>query len=233
MTRLASVLVLLAGTALSGGDLPSVAGTQCVLEGELRVNLTPARYAISVGSAPAAAALDAAARAAGWRPGRGQRVLPTPGGPLELRTYRDGDRWLMQGSVAGTGEDPAVVVQAVFSGMPRWLAGTGGSPAVGGGRTGDDAPGREPAGWPRLAAARRILHLEGNGFEAACYSTGAPPSAVLAEAGRRLAGSGWRVEPLGGRGLAATRPGRPDTALWTRPEKCGTVFVVIATREVR
>jgi hypothetical protein len=227
MTRLASALVLLTGAALSGGDLPAVAGTERVLEGEVRVNLTPARFAISVGAAPALATLDAAAQAAGWRPGPERRVLPTPGGTLDLRSYRDGERWLMQGSVAGAGADPGVIVQAVFAGVPRWAAG------IDGARNGDEAPGREPAGWPRLAAARRILHLEGRGFEAACYSTPAPPSAVLAEAVRRLAGQGWRVEPLGGRGMFAVRSGRPDTALWTRPEYGGTVFVVIATREVR
>lgn len=112
-------------------------------------------------------------------------------------------------------------LQAVFDGVPVWANEAG------------DAPGREPAGVPRLGGARRLLHLSGRGFEAACYSTPVAPSALLAEAAHRLPGIGWRVDPLGASGLAAVRAGRPYVCVWTRPDGTGTVFVVIATEEVR
>jgi hypothetical protein len=229
MIRTIVVLACLAGQAIAGGwlyapDLPRVAGMTPVLEGTVRINLTSARYAISAGLATALApALEAAARDAGWVPEQGRRVLPVPGGALDLRAYRAGTRWLLQGITDGRPGEPdsCVVVQALFDGVPSWANGEG------------EAPGRDPAGWPRLASARRLLHLGGRGFEAACYATPAPPGVVQAEAGRRLRSAGWRTEPLGAAGLAATRLGSPDTALWTRPDGTGTVFVVIATEEVR
>jgi len=225
----AVIAVLLAGRAAAGGwfgapGLPRVEGMTRVLEGEVRINLSPARFAISAGSVlHLVRVLDAAARSAGWVPDRSRRVLPVPGGALDLRTYRAGKRWLMQGSVGGrTGEpDSSVTVQALFDRLPSWVSAEG------------EAPGRDPARWPRLASARRLLHLGGRGFEAACYLTPASPAVLRADAARRLAAAGWRTEPLGSAGLSASRAGRPDTVLWARPDGTGTVFVVIATEEVR
>ncbi|MEK7476380.1 MAG: hypothetical protein AAB152_12210 [Candidatus Coatesbacteria bacterium] len=230
MIRTIVVLSCLAGRAAAGGwlstpDLPRVEGMTRVLEGTVRINLTSARYAVSAGPLAAVApAFEAAARAAGWVPEQaGRRVFPVPGGALDLRAYRAGTRWLLQGVTDGRPGEPdsCFAVQALFDGVPPWADGAG------------EAPGRDPAGWPRISSARRLLHLGGRGFEAACYATSAPPSGVLAEAARRLPAAGWRTEPLGAGGLAATRAGRPDTALWTRPDGTGTVFIVIATEEVR
>lgn len=225
---------LAAAPALAGwfgaASIPEVDGMAPVLAGRVVINRTAARYVISSGSPSApGAALDRAAREAGWRPAEAGRRLAVPAGKLELRSYRSGDRWLVQGIVRGVpagtaareSDGAAVAVQAVFDGMPVWANAEG------------EAPGDEPAGWPRPASARRLLHLAGRGFEAACYATPASPAWILSEAARRLRAAGWRTEPLGSAGLSASSPGRPDSALWTRPEGKGCVFVVIATEEVR
>lgn len=222
----AAILLVLPGAAsagwFGGPAIPAAGGMTGILEGALSINTAKARYAISAGSATGlASALDAAAREDGWLPEPEVRVMQVPAGEMALRSYRRGARWLLQGVVNGKAGDPesAVAVQAVFDSVPEW-AGAGG-----------EAPGREPAGWPRLAGARRLLHLGGDGFEAACYSTPAAPRSVVAEAARRLAAAGWRTDPLGDSGLAARRAGSPETALWARPEGSGAFFIVIATKE--
>ncbi len=228
MPGAAVLAILVAGPAAAGWfgspEIPRIDGMSAVIAGAVSINGTEARYAISSGDAGSpVATLDRAARRAGWQPEATRRSIPVPAGDLDLRSYRSGKSWLIQGAVRRRpGENgPAVAIQALFDRVPKWAGDDG------------EAPGREPAGWPRLSSARRLLHLAGRGFEAACYASPAAPARLRAEAERRLREAGWRTQPLGEAGLAAPRAGRPDTALWLRAEGRGTTFVLISTEEVR
>jgi len=93
-----------------------------------------------------------------------------------------------------------------------------------------EAPGREPAGIPRVSSARRLLHLSGGRVEASFYSSPAEPAEVLSSARRILELRGWQVS-MGGPGiLLASRAGEPDLAYFARSAPGGSRYLVFASR---
>ena len=140
-------------------------------------------------------------------------TLAGPDGAVALRTFRRGGALLLLGTPA-TGEGWAAL--AVFTSQPVWSDARG------------EAPGREPQGLPRLGSGRRLLHLQGDGFEAACYHTAASPHAVVAEGVSRLPGAGWTLGPASDQGLTASRRGAPPVAMFLRPDGTGAVLLVVS-----
>ncbi len=191
-------------------------GMEPVFAGEGEINGVTAQFAVWAAGG-VAMTLATSIEMAGWSaaavPGR---LLAVPAGAVRLRAFRLGARWLILAVPDGAGQ---VAAAAWFDRRPQWAGPAGG-----------DAPGREPAGWPRLAAAHRLLHLRGVGFEAACYRTAAGAEEVVAEAGRRLPAAGWRVTRTDPASLAAWRPGAPDVALRALAQPDGALFLVLATR---
>jgi hypothetical protein len=112
---------------------------------------------------------------------------------------------------------PGMAVMAVLD-RPIKITGEGG-----------EAPGREPAGIPRLASARRLLHLSGRNLEAAFYSSPALPSVVLFSARQALESRGWHASFEGPGILAASRDGGPDLAYFARESPGGSRYLVFAT----
>ncbi len=182
--------------------------------GRATINLTPAEYEVCAGGGTGDR-LDLAARRAGWRPApAGAVVLPIAGGAVVLRAYVAGAACLLQGVTDGAAP---VTVRARLEQAPVWAGPAG------------EAPGREPAGAPRPAAGRRLLHVAGRGFEAACYRSSAPVREVLRDAARRLAWRGWNAAPLGKSGLLAARAGSPDLAWHARADDGGSLVLVMAS----
>lgn len=180
--------------------------------GEVRINGTFARYAVvSVPGAPADFYRTLA--------GEGWKLAPTPvqfpglKGAMTVRMLeREGH--VLYTAMPDPAEDWSVLAEC--SGRPAWFGGNG------------DVPGREPLGLPRFAGARRILHLVGRGFEAACYQSSARPRAVLAEASARLASAGWTVSAVSTASLSAARDGAPPLALFAEPRGTGSMWLLLA-----
>lgn len=205
---------LLVAVGVSAAAMPQVDGVAPLMSGRATINLAPAEYEIRAG-AGTLKSLDDAARAAGWRPATtGVIVLPTSRGAVDLHAYTAGTAWLLQGRTDGP--EP-VTVRARLEQAPVWTDATG------------EAPGREPGDAPRPSAGRRLLHVAGDGFEAACYRSPGSPAAVLRDAARRLAWRKWNVAPLGDAGLLAARPGSPDLAWHVRSDGTGSLVLVLAS----
>ena len=184
--------------------------------GTVRINLAEAHYYLYAG-APGPECRRLAGKL-GWRPvPKYTASMPTPSGDMDVRAYtRSDDRRMLLLATPGTGEGLAVM--AVFERQPVWVGAAG------------EAPGREPAGIPRLASARRLLHLAGDAYDAAWYSSPAKPAAVMAAARSMLGARGWSVaEPSPGM-LSASREGNPELSIIVRGVETGTDFLILASR---
>ena len=144
-------------------------------------------------------------------------VLPSLAGGIRLAGYRrKGDIRMLVMVLPDSG--PGSVVMAVLDGPINLSDGRG------------EAPGREPAGIPRVSSARRLLHLSGSRMEASFYSSPAEPAEVLSSARRILELRGWQVS-MGGPGiLLASRAGEPDLAYFARSAPGGSRYLVFASR---
>lgn len=220
---LAAAVVRAGGAAAGNGvdRFPVTPSLRQVLAGSVEVNRTAADYRLFRVEEGRPGA-GKAAREEGWRPLPGARKeFLTPAGVVAFDGYGRGGEVLLVGSPVGKagpgGRDAdGWVVMIVFARPPVWVDGKG------------EAPGREPAGWPRLASSRRILHLAGTGFEAACYRSPGRAAGVVAQARERLAAAGWKVVQVADGGLAVSRPGGRESFLFARDEDRGCTFLVMA-----
>lgn len=209
----ACVALGIAGAAsAAAGPLRWPAGLSELYTGEVRINTTHARYAV-VCEPEGRPGLTSALGRQGWHATAAFTNLAGLSGGVTLRTF-ERENGLLLAVLPGGGEDWAVI--AVFAGRPVWADATG------------DAPGREPLGLPRFGGGRRMLHLEGRGFEAACYRAPVLPRALVAEAAFRLTSSGWTVAPAAAAGLTASRPNAPPIAVVAEPLDNGSTFLVLA-----
>jgi len=142
--------------------------------------------------------------------------LPSPAGGITMTGYRlENDPRMLVLVLPDNG--PGSCVMALLDGPINLSDGRG------------EAPGRDPAGIPRVASARRLLHLSGGRIEAAFYSSPARPSEVLSSARLTLESRGWRVS-MGSPGiLLASRAGEPDLAYFARGAPGGSRYLVFAT----
>ena len=225
LPAIATVTVLLATAADPGraGEraFPATSAMRQVLAGSVEVNRTAAEYRM-FDAAEEGAPIEEIVRRAGWRRlAEVSREFITPGGVVGFDGYsRDGAVLLVgvplcrYGAPAGECEDWVVMV--AFARRPVWVDDRG------------EAPGREPAGWPRLTSSRRILHLAGVGFEAACYRSPVGAAGVMSEARERLGTAGWRVVQVADRGISAAGPDGRESFLFVRDEERGCSFMVVA-----
>ena len=198
--------------------LPVSGSMHQVLAGSVRINQTPARYFVYTVRHPSRVnGIFSHARALGWRslPGVAQVSL-SPVGEVKFQGYERAGRLLLIGAPEDPEDGESWVAIAMFDRPPIWVDGRG------------EAPGREPAGWPRLASSRRLLHLAGTGFEAACYRSPASSRALMAQAKAQLASGGWQVTQAGGQGLIASKPDGTEAVLFVRDEERDCTFLVIS-----
>jgi len=188
------------------------AGLSELYAGEVRINMTRARYAV-VCQPQHRPGLSKVLSRQGWHATSRFTNLVGPSGGVMLRAFEREDGLLLT-VVPGDNEEWAVI--AVLAGRPAWAGAAG------------EAPGREPLGLPRFGGARRILHLEGRGFEAACYQARVLPRALVAEAAFRLTALGWAVTPGVAAGLLASRAKTPPIAVVAEPSELGSTFLVLA-----
>jgi len=196
-------------------NLPVTSGMSRVSGGMARINLVEARWSAYSGADAEECRAEALRR--GWKPaGEFFAGLPSPSGGITMTGYRrsGGSRMLLL-VLPCSGRGSAVMA---LLDRPVNISGDGG-----------EAPGREPAGIPRIASARRLLHLSGSNLEAAFYSSPARPSEVLASARNSLESRGWHAA-WGGPGiLLAGRDGGPDLAYFAREAPGGSRYLVFAT----
>lgn len=198
--------------------LPVSRSMRQVLEGSVRINRTPARYFVyTVQRNVPRLDISSRARQLGWRllPDV-ERTFLSLVGAVKLRGYGRDEKLLLIGEPEHSGDGERWVVMALLDRKPVWMDAHG------------DAPGREPAAWPRLASARRVLHLAGKQFEVACYRSAASLSILLAEARARLMQEGWRITQAGEQGLSAVRWDGSEAVLFGRAEDPGCTFLVMA-----
>jgi hypothetical protein len=196
--------------------LPVDKGMQEAYRGEVAINGVPARLFIYRWDG-GFGRLSADAAGMGWkRKADLGTAFAGPEGEIRASLWgRNGKVLLLALPRGKTGW----VAMALFRDMPRF------------GERGADAPGRDPAGFPRTGAALRILHVAGPGYEAACYRSPAPPSAVLADARRLLSALGWKADILAGSAVTASARGRPVLTVHARPDGRGSNYLVLATEE--
>jgi len=201
-------------------SLPVTDAMREVLSGAVAINNTPAIYSFfSVGGREAG--VDEEAGSAGWRRMRDVRGdVMSPAGRIEFTGYERDGRTLLVGTPLERGRERNWVVRGLFERRPVWA-----------GRDGE-APGREPAGWPKFPSARRILHLAGTGFEAACSRSPATPAVVLTQTRGWMARRGWEVTEVSTSVVAAKRPDGTGIFLFVREEGRGCTFMVISVTEV-
>jgi len=207
-----------AHSRISGaGNLPLPAGMQKMTEGSVCINGVRARYFLFKGRI--SGSIYSYAGEVGWKPaGRPIRGIPTPDGGMELGVFEDGGgRMILLCAPEDSAGGESWLAMALFERKPEWMDGRG------------EAPGHEPAGVPRIAASRRLLHLSGDGFEAAWYSSHAPAASVLAEGLAVLRSRGWTVSPAREGALLAVRRGEPSVALHARDSADGSRFLIIAS----
>ena len=196
--------------------LPVDKGMQEAYRGEVSINGVPARLFIYRWDG-GFGRLSADAAGMGWkRTGNLTTAFAGPEGEIRASLWgRNGKVLLLALPRGKTGW----VAMALFRDMPRF------------GEPGADAPGRDPAGFPRIGAALRVLHVAGPGYEAACYRSPAPPATVLADARRALSARGWKADILAGTAVTASARGRPVLTVHARPEGRGSSYLVLATEE--
>ena len=187
-------------------------GARTLLAGRAEVNRVPARYAL-FGDAGDGGACAERARRAGWRP---LRVPSATGGGVRVRAFARGSERLLLAWPAG---GPGRVALARFAGALPELPPAG------------DAPGREPAGVPRPPGSRRLLHVAGDGFEAAWYRAAASPRELARRSAARLVAAGWRVASPGATALVAARAGGRPVTLVTEADGDGAAAFVLAAAE--
>jgi len=196
--------------------LPVSREMRLAAEGSVSVNLVKARYFLYAESE--ASECRKLAAQLGWKPsGDLTGTVPTPAGEMSVAAWHragEGRMLLLALSEEGGG----LAVMALFDRRPSWVGDDG------------EAPGRELAGVPRIASARRLLHLAGPTFEGAWYASPAGEAEVLASARAGLASRGWSVESPRSGILFAYRPGCPGVTLFARPAGEGTDFFVLASR---
>jgi hypothetical protein len=204
--------------------LPVVGTMRQVLAGSVRINTTPARYFVFM-PGDGKRDIESRAKKLGWSamPGM-RRSFVSPAGNVEFTGYRSQGRILLVGAPV---EDRGWVAMALFDGTPVWLDERG------------EAPGRDPAGCPRLLSSRRLLHVAGAGFEAACYTSPAAAGVLLAHARSQLQSAGWTVNAgaerhgRNARGLMAARGGGTEAVLYAMPEGNGCAFLLMVLDSAR
>jgi hypothetical protein len=221
MSRVPASLVLLLVTTNCRAATPPIAwpeGLAEVCAGEVRINGVAARYAV-VTPGKGADALDRILEVQGWKTSAAAPVrIPGDVNGMHLSTYERRGEWLWAAEPA---DHDTWAVLAVFGSRPDAV------------RADRDAPGREPMGLPRFGGGRRVLHLAGRGFEAACYRAQVTPGAILAEARMRLGAMGWTTSIVSTTGLAANRAGAPPVAVVAEPAGTGSTVLVLAGSLVR
>jgi hypothetical protein len=154
--------------------------------------------------------------ARGWRRiGNRRAKLGTLLGDLEFTAWEKNDRSLLVGHPSA---DEDWVALALFAGKP-----------AGPGLTGD-APGREPAGFPRPPSGTRIFHLAGGNWESAAYRSPLDPGTLLESAARKLAATGWKYQNAGADSLVATGPDGARAILLAMKGRSGCVFILMTGR---
>ena len=154
--------------------------------------------------------------ARGWRRiGNRRAGLGTLLGNLEFTAWEKNGRSLLVGHPSA-GED--WVALALFAGRP---AGPG--PA-------GDAPGREPAGFPRPPSGTRLFHLAGEKWESAAYRSPLDPGALLDSAARKLTATGWKYQSAGADALVAAGPEGARVILLAMKDGLGCVFILMTGR---
>jgi hypothetical protein len=198
--------------------LPVEKGMTEAYRGSVAINAVPARCFIYRWGG-GYGRLSSAAERLGWKRdsdlGAG---VSSPDGPVRASLWKQEGKVLLLAVPRGRG---GWVAMALFSGLPRFAG------------DGAEAPGRDPGGLSRMGSALRILHVAGPGYEAACYRSPAPPSAVLREARERLSVRGWKAELLAGSAVTATARGRPTVTVHASPEGRGSSYLVLATEEAQ
>lgn len=152
----------------------------------------------------------------GWRRTGGRRTdRETPLGCLAFTAWEKNGRVLLVGHPsAGEGW----VALALFAGKPAASVRRG------------DAPGRDPAGFPRPPSSTRLFHLAGGTWESAGYRSPANPGGLLAEAVRKLDAAGWRHQGAGEDALAASSPDGVRVVLLVVADGSGCVFILMTGR---
>lgn len=196
--------------------LPVLAGMERTAGGAVLVNTVSARWFVFSGGEAERCRMEASRL--GWRAvDEFFAVLPSQSGGITMTGYRRrGDARMLVLVLPDSGTGP--VVMAILE-SPIELSASGG-----------EAPGREPAGVPRVASARRLLHLSGGRIEASFYSSPAGPAEVLSSARRILGSRGWHTSTGNPGILLASRERGPDLAYFAREAPGGSRYLVFAAR---
>jgi len=221
--RLAALfLAILAPPGNSAADIPGwlarlpvTAGMRRTGGGIVEINTVPAAWSVYSGGTAEGCRSEAARL--GWKNlGEFSASLPSPSGGMTVAGYRrNGDPRMLVMVLPARGG--GAVVMAVLSRPLELLDGRG------------EAPGRDPAGIPRLPSARRLLHLVGGKIEAAFYSSPAGPPDVLKSARRMLEARGWQAQGGAGGILLASRAGSPGLAYFVAENAGGSRYLVFTT----
>ncbi len=196
--------------------LPIDADCRPVMTGEARVNLSGIRYFVFRSGREGFGFVEKA-KAIGWREAdEASEELTSPAGALRMRSFSLGDRRLLVATAPGSPGWAGVAL--LEEGLMRED------------RRGE-APGRDLAGWPRPPSLKRILHIEGSGFEAAWYRSPAESRSCLARMREQLTMRGWRVDGIGRSGLVAVRGRNRGLLLMAEPMDGGTCIMVAAGPE--
>jgi len=196
--------------------LPVVPPMRSLAGGAMRVNMTDGRWAVYTGGDAGDCRREA--KRLGWRvTDEFLASLPSSTGGVTLAGYgRERDSRMLVMVLPESGPGPVVMV--LLDRPVRFADGTG------------EAPGRDPAGVSRVGSGRRLLHLVGDRFEGAFYSSPAGPGAVLSSARSMLASRGWKTREGGAGILLASRSGSPDLAYFAGESGEGSRYLVFVSR---
>ena len=136
----------------------------------------------------------------------------------QMRLFASGSRRLM---LASNLDEPGLLGAAFFQSEDIFNYQAG------------DSPGRDPGQWPRPANCRRILHVVGNGIEAAWYRAGESAAGAIRLAGRSFSSAGWEIALFGDAVLCARGKDGGEVALFSSQDNEGTYLIVTSVAGAR